>query len=441
MINLRQRLPLKLRNRRGAVAVIVAASLFSVSAFGLFVLDTGQIYRQRRHAQTAADAGALAGANEAYRGKWFLVTSSALGGSSTNGYTDGTGNVTVTVHNPPVSGYYIGDARFVEVIVVRRLPTIGLRAFGIDTVGIRARAVAGAGGNSLSCVQTLEPTLRAIWMTSSARIEAPDCSIRINSRSTQALHMEGSSTSIVAGSIGVTGSVAGPGALSPAPTTGIPPAPDPLASLPAPTPIGACNFTNYTLTSGTATISPGVYCGSIMLTNSARVTMNPGVYILCGPANSVTTGLTLQGSSQLNGTGVMIYMTGAGCTSSGAFGPIRIESSAQLNISAPTTGDYAGIAIFQDRSLPIGTGGGGNWPNTNGGYMHTWESNSVSTITGAIYLPTHILRTQSSAVIQGTYTSVIARAIVMESNSRITLNQDFSPLSNVSPIKRLTLVE
>lgn len=429
-----------LKNRRGVVALIVVAGFFSISAFGLFVLDTGQIYRQRRHAQTAADAGALAGANEAYRGQWGLVTSSAEGGSSVNGYTNATGNVTVTVHNPPVSGYYIGDNRFVEVIVVRRLPTHGLRLFGIDTVGIRARAVAGAAGNSVNCVYTLDAAMRqSLHMLSSTQIDA-NCGVNINSRHSEALYME-SSSSIDASVIGVTGGVvnqAGAGALAPTPTTGIPAAPDPLGSLPAPT-VGSCNVTNYKKASGSWTINSGVYCGSIKLENDASVFMNPGVYILCGPSDGSSFGLQLLGNSRISGSEVMIYLTACGI--SWPFRPLTVESNASMNLSAPTTGPYAGIVLYQDRSIPIGTGSSGPWPDASGGFQHSFQSSSSSTLTGTMYFPTHMLRIMSSVVISGMYTSVIARALRMESSAQLMLNQDFSSLTGGNPIKRLTLVE
>src|SRR5687767_11266907 len=245
----------RLKNRRGTVVIVVAAGFLVISGFGLFVLDTGQIYRQRRHAQTAADAGALAGASEAFRGQWALISGSALDGSSSNGYTNGASNVTVTVHNPPVSGYYVGDARFVEVIVDRKLPSIGLRLFGIDSVGVRARAVAGAAGNSRNCVHTLDASMRqSLYLTSSAQLDA-GCGVQVNSRHSEALYLE-SSSDLDAGTIAVTGNyvnLAGSGALSPTPSTGLPAAPDPLGSLPAPT-FGACDVTNYTRASGAHTI-------------------------------------------------------------------------------------------------------------------------------------------------------------------------------------------
>jgi hypothetical protein len=430
----------RLRTRRGAVVLVVAASLFSVSAFGLFVLDTGQIYRQRRHAQTAADAGALAGANEAFRGQWGLITSSAQDGSTSNGYVNGAGNVTVTVHNPPVSGYYIGDVRFVEVVVERRLPTIGLRMFGIDTVGIRARAVAGAAGNAVNCIHTLDPAMsQALYMLSSTQLDA-NCGVMVNSRHSGALYME-SSSSIDAGVIGVTGNyvnLVGPGALNPTPTTGIPPAPDPLGSLESPT-VGACTVTNFRRSSGSVTINPGVYCGSILLENDASVVLNPGVYILCGPSDGSIYGLQLKGNSRITGTEVMIYLTACGTT--WPFRPIKVESNAQINLSAPTSGSYAGIVFYQDRTIPIGTGSSGAWPDASGGFQHTFESSSSATITGTMYFPTHMVRIMSSVVISGAYTSVISRALRMESSAQLILNEDFSSLTGGNPIKRLTLVE
>jgi hypothetical protein len=51
-----------LRNQRGAVIIHVAIALLALLAFTSFVVDYGIMWVSRRQAQTAADAGALAGA-------------------------------------------------------------------------------------------------------------------------------------------------------------------------------------------------------------------------------------------------------------------------------------------------------------------------------------------------------------------------------------------
>src|SRR5687768_11862298 len=111
----------RLKNRRGSIVLIVAASTVVLSGFSFFVLDAGTIYRQRRNAQTAADAGALAGGSEVLRAQAGRAEASARGAAGTNGFTHGASEVTVTVSHPPVTGFYMGDPRFVEVVVTRRI--------------------------------------------------------------------------------------------------------------------------------------------------------------------------------------------------------------------------------------------------------------------------------------------------------------------------------
>ncbi len=56
--------PRLLRDDTGAVAVIVALSMIALIAFLALVIDVGSLYAERRKLQTAADAAALAGAQE-----------------------------------------------------------------------------------------------------------------------------------------------------------------------------------------------------------------------------------------------------------------------------------------------------------------------------------------------------------------------------------------
>jgi hypothetical protein len=88
-------------------------------------------------------------------------------------------------------------------------------------------------------------------------------------------------------------------------------------------------------------LSPGVYQGGIQIGGLATVVMLPGVYIMEGG------GLKVSGLATVTGLGVTIYNT------QGAFpsGPITISSLGKIVLTAPVTGPYQGISIFQDRSV------------------------------------------------------------------------------------------
>jgi hypothetical protein len=169
--------------------------------------------------------------------------------------------------------------------------------------------------------------------------------VTVDSNAKTALTVSGT-TKVTAGSILVVGGVSQSGSptLSPAPTTGVAAAPDPLANLPAPSTAGLTNYGEVSYSSGTHTLHPGIYT-SITASGSARLTLTAGVYILEGG------GLTVSGSGVVSGTGVMLYNTSSSYpTSGGTYGSITISNSGILNLTAPTTGPYAGVVIFQDRS-------------------------------------------------------------------------------------------
>lgn len=419
-------------SERGSVLVLTCvASLVMLGFLGLG-LDLGAMFNHRRLLQTAADAGAMHGGSEIYRGKTMLVASSARKGTEENGFKDGADNVVVEVFHPPATGYYVGDSRFVEVRVQQPSPTFFMRLFGFNSVQIPARAVAGAGATAQNCIYVLEDAdPDAFWYNSSARLTA-NCGLMVNSRHSAAVH-ETSNANVTVASASITGNywlesssqlnVTGGGG----PRTGVPPAVDPLSYLTKPT-VGACDWVNRTIDTKTPlTINPGVYCGGLRLKNDSVVTMSPGTYIMVGGNGGAS--IATEGKSVLKGTGVTIFLTEQ--RPSRPYQPLSFQSSSGMDLKAPTTGPYAGILFYQDPAI-VGED-----------HINKFESNSTHVIEGALYFPTTILRVESSTVFSSAakYTAIVAREFVGDSNSVVNINADYSGLPLGSPLKRLTLVE
>ena len=126
-----------------------------------------------------------------------------------------------------------------------------------------------------------------------------------------------------------------------------------------------------------ATLSPGIYCGGITMSNTGGETLRlrPRTYILAGG------GLSLGSQAQIAGTGVAFYSTsstGWGCPTFYAAGSLGFNGQAVANFTAPTTGSMCGMLFFQDRSIDPGTSIIVGW--------------STSTFDGAIYLKKSALR-------------------------------------------------
>src|ERR1019366_7157519 len=103
------------------IAAVVALGVVLMGFAGLGI-DMGYLRYEKRLQQTAADSAAIAGAAELLYGS-AGVTNAAKHDSAANGSTDGTNNVTVTVHNPPTSGPHNAAAGYVEVLVAQVHPT------------------------------------------------------------------------------------------------------------------------------------------------------------------------------------------------------------------------------------------------------------------------------------------------------------------------------
>jgi hypothetical protein len=125
------------------------------------------------------------------------------------------------------------------------------------------------------------------------------------------------------------------------------------------------------------TISQGVYTQINVSGTGTTLIMNPGVYIIAGG------GFSVSNSANVTGTGVMIYNAGSSFPNAGGtFGAISLGSSGNIGLSAPTTGTYAGILIFQSRD------------NTR---AISLNAKSVVGLNGTIYAPAALLSLGGSA--------------------------------------------
>ena len=92
------------RNDEAGQALIIIAVALGGLLLGIgLALDTGQLFVARRAAQTAADAGAWAGAAVLYAGgSAALARTAATDDATRNGYTSGT-YISVTAASPPTT--------------------------------------------------------------------------------------------------------------------------------------------------------------------------------------------------------------------------------------------------------------------------------------------------------------------------------------------------
>ena len=417
---------------RAQILAMMVISLIALCALVGVAADLGFFSDYRRRMQTAADAAAMAGAQQLLRdadnATYTKIRSAALDGSKSNGFTDSADDAQVTPNWPPSSGFHVGNPRFVEAIITQPRPTIFMAIVGFQRATVSARAVAGIVDSNL-CILALDQTQpKAINLNGSFTVDAK-CRVADNSNDSDALDDSGGAI-LKAKSIAVTGDVGGSKSnLIPTPQTGVPREPDPFAGLAAPTFSPTCdaNHTNWHQNSGTWPLQPGAYCGGITIGSAAQVTFEPGVYILYGGGFKVTGGT-------LSGTGVTFYNTGT-ATGATKYDTISISGGASGALKAPTSGPMATILFFQDRTLTSTlTSSQLKAKNSVGG-------NPSLTLEGTLYFPSTPLSFEGGSSPTGAahYTILIADTFVFTGSS--AFNNDFTNLPDGSPLKAVALAE
>ena len=400
---------------RGQVVVVTVISLIAICALVALAADMGYFFDYRRQMQTGADGAAMAGAEQLRRrADDSEIQLAAISGAASNGFTNGANAAQVTVNHPPGSGFYMGNAAFVEAIINQPRPTVFMRILGYQSAMVSTRAVAGA-QDSPNCVYALDPSATHSFNTSGSASVNAACGIIVDSSSGSAMVSSGGGQ-VTANSIAVTGNAVGC-CFSPTPQTSVPPEPDPFAGRAAPQ-FSGCDYTNLHVNSVTRVLTPGVYCGGIDISGgNSAVTFLPGLYVLNGG------GLSVSGGGTINGTGVTFYNTGS---AGYAYKPLGISGGTTGMLAAPTSGPMEAILFFQDRSI-------------TSSQTNTVSGGSTLSFEGALYFPTTPLNFSGNSSGSAAYTIIVAQTIDFSGLSN--LRAGFGNLQNGNPIKKTALAE
>lgn len=405
---------------KGAIAILTALILPVLIGFGALGYEVGYWYQSQQDLQQIADIASYGGANElSIRGS-SGVTARSDYLASQNNFNAGSGS-TITVNTPPLSGTHTKDPTAVEVLMTQTLQRSLTNFFSSSALNVSVRSVSALSGGP-ACIYVLDPSANgAMDMVGNATINSPSCGVYVNSSSPTALTGVGNTGinsdfvkvvggSTFSGSGGVTTQTGG------GIQTGASSGSNPLSSLQVPN-YSACNFTGTNITKkGSVILSPGVYCGGVNITNG-NVTLNPGTYIIDGGSFS------LSGNANLSGSGVTIILSGK---ISGTYATLNLTGNGALSLTAPTSGTFNGIAVFQD-------------PNAPSGGTNAIAGNGSEAITGAIYIPNQTLTYAGNGNNANTCVVLVVDKLTLVGNA--TLNCPAGSLGGLVTPSVLTLVE
>ena len=163
---------------------------------------------------------------------------------------------------------------------------------------------------------------------------------------------------------------------------------------------------------------------SLSVGSNKTLNLPAGIYYINGGD------ATIQG--KITGTNVTIVLTNISASNTATIGNFKMNAGAEVNLIAPTTGDYAGIAIYQDRRATDTSGAAS--PNKING-------NSTSNIVGALYFPKQELEYNGNGTLTAVCTRFVTRRIVFSGNN--TTSNKFAkdcPGTGLGPIEGGRLV-
>jgi hypothetical protein len=406
------------------------------------VTDFGFAYYRKQVAQAAAHAAATATVRNAIAQSGGVCGSSnvvcqsetacpaSISGVGTtnvekgciyareNGFTT-TGNQRVTIQTGtgPYNGVTV--TYWAVVKVTEQLPTLFSAVTGNTKTTLTARSIVGyIPPTNGGCVYVIAPDGAALTTNGNTSLSS-GCGVQVNSVASNAINLSGGNTSI-----SVTGTSNGQpnqvnvvggytcygqttGCISPTPNTNSVSSGDPMSGIDAPTDSG-CTQTAPTIKSGDNITIPNtspvnVICGMVTAGNNSGVTFQSGGTYVFRDGLNISNG-------DISGNGVFFYFE------SGA--SVSLSGNGNINLSAPTSGTYEGVLMFQARG------------NTTAA---TITGNGSMRVNGVLYFPSAqplMFGGNGSSVNSSGTTSVVAYNLKLGGNAAYIQGPASSPYLN-----------
>jgi len=381
-----------LADRDGAtIAVIGIAMPVLIGAMGL-AAEISYWHLHQRAMQNAADAAVMAAATAG--GSDYAAAVKAV--ASQYGFTDGSGQIAVAMSNPATAPgcaakcYTVTISDTVPLTLSRVVGFRGNAAIdGRAMNSMTATAVATSGAAYSYCVLALAGSGQpGLTSNGAPNANLNGCNTMSNTSATCHGHNLNASIGNAAGTNSGCGNTQ---------NSNVPAVADPYSGLAAYIPANTCSSypqepvhrhdpalpeSNQWI--GTVTLSGNnIVCGDQQLTGSTTINAPNGAVLVIENGQLDTNGYTLRTAS---GSALTIVFSG---TNPGSYQHIP-TGGGTLDIAAPTSGNWSGVAIYQDPALTrnVDISAAGNSP--------TWN------ISGLVYLP-HSTVTLSGAVNKSGY--------------------------------------
>jgi hypothetical protein len=401
--------------------MIAGFALPAIVVAGAATVEYGNIVLRRTQLQAAADNAAVRAANEL-----------TLANSDT--YVAGLAEqVARTVANAPdpeitrVNAQILNRRSWVKVDITETVKSVLGKVLTLPSSEVSVTATGQIVGRSRLCLLGLDTSAKGtVNIHKNAVLTATSCSVYSNSKMNEGMKVEDGAVVTAATVCSAGGIKQGSAIINGEVMTDCPPKDDPLAAredLPIP---GSCLYYKLVVDGGKTPykmLTPGRYCGGLVVTKGAVVTLASGVYIIDdGP-------LKVDKDASLKGEDVGFYFIGDK-------GGLVFDSKSTIDLTARKSAPMEGLLMFEDRKV--------SWPievlpeslipapppPPGSPPMRTYRiiSDNARNLLGTIYLPAGrlVIDAKNPVADRSAYTIIVARQVELFDGPNLILNTNYS---------------
>ena len=241
------------------------------------------------------------------------------------------------------------------------------------------------------CITVLANAGQALLVNSGANIQAPSCEIHVHSMQDPAFIMNAGSTLNLA-KLCVKGTkyIKNGGTISKL-ETGCAVAADPYFNKIAEPAVSPTCTTSGPKDGASHTLNPGVHCW-VNFNGSPTVTFKPGLHIIKGSMN-------INSGSTVIADGVTFYFPDTDSK-------IQANGSLKMSATAPTTGTYSGVLMFEKTS---------NATNNANKRQYVFNGSTGEYLEGLIYLPNRDVTYNSTTNVKASKLTMVVNTMILNS--------------------------
>ncbi len=373
-------------DRSGNFAIATAVMLPVLIVAGGGAVDASSAYFERSRIQGQLDAAVLAAAGQSDSAKRQSTAAGFMPASA------GTGENPLVVTNNS-DGSVTGTYTYT-------MPNSFLGIVGIDNfklvVTATAMATSKSGGETVNdgaaCIHVLANTSQAVLINSGANVKSENCGVDVLSTSNPAFIMNaGAKIETPRFCVKGTNYIKNGGTLTNL-KTGCAAAADPYAGAFAePTLPSKCE-TSGVPNGSTFTLKPGMHC-DVTFNGSPKITFLPGLHIIKGR-------MIINSGATVNAESATFYFPDVNSE-------IRANGGLTFNASAPTSGPYGGLLMFESTSSAS---------NNSNKQQYIFNGSVSETLSGIIYLPNRNV-TYNSKTNQTSRINMVVNTMIMNSSN------------------------